>query len=91
MIGGEAELLFIYNNRQDRLAADFYRLSFPRILITGANPGLLLKNRKRKAIPLQTQPKSSRLNDDPRYVPSSKLALELQKMLKAKSKIPARH
>ncbi len=90
MIGGEAELLFVYNNRQDRLPRliSFLSAELPGgILITGANPGLLLSRtrRKRKSHSASDTALSSRLNDDPRYVPSSKLALELQKMLKAKS------
>lgn len=86
MIGHEKELLFVYNNRQDRLPRlmSFLSAGLPgTILVTGANPGLLLSRRSgvRKGSQPSDQALFSKRSGKPSYVPSLRLSMELQRIL----------
>jgi poly-gamma-glutamate synthase PgsB/CapB len=87
MIRPESELLFVYNNRQDRLPRllTFLNARLPgKMIVTGANPGLLLwrKARPRSAEKNPCQTLNYRPNEAVHFVPTSRLEAELKNRMR---------
>ena len=87
MVGYDKKLLFVYNNRQDRLPRllTFLAAGLPgKLIVTGANPGLLLwrKAGRREDGDGPGPASTDGEGDTIRFVPSPRLVLELKSIVR---------